>query len=183
MRSIILVLFTVILSSLSVMAQRDTIKTIRDTSKVPNSAALIKPVIDSLPAGIRMPDSVRHDQFIDTLLKRFAFKPLDFSANGLKLNQRHLGHNRPSRNTWVVFVILFLLIYAGLINRFLSKDVYNVVMAFYLKSAFAKLSKEDNLLTSWAFIGLFLLFGFTIGLFLYQVRFSCRCKAAECLYW
>jgi hypothetical protein len=80
-----------------------------------------------------------------------------------------MGKERPQRDTWVVVVILFLLIYLGLLNRIMGKDILNVIQAFYTKASFVKLSREDNLLTSWAFIFLFLLFGLTIGLFIYQV--------------
>ncbi|MEO6524203.1 MAG: DUF4271 domain-containing protein [Mucilaginibacter sp.] len=170
MRSIILVLFTVLVTSLSAHAQQDTIlKAYRDTTFVTSTDTLAKPVLDTIPALIKMPDSLRHNQFIDTLLKRFAFDPYLFNSHSLLQQKLRMGHERPSRDTWVVFAILVLLIYTGTLNRILSKDIYNVVLGFYLKSSFAKLSKEDNLLTSWAFIFLFLLFGFTMGMYIYQI--------------
>jgi len=170
MRSIILVLFAVLITGLSASAQQDTIlKAYRDTTFVTATDTLHKPVLDTIPALIKMPDSLRHNQFIDTLLKRFAFDPFLFNSHSLLQQKLRMGHERPSRDTWVIFVILTLLIYTGIINRILSKDIYNVVLGFYAKSAFAKLSKEDNLLTSWAFIFLFLLFGFTMGMYIYQI--------------
>jgi hypothetical protein len=171
MRSVILVLLVVLLTGLGASAQQqDSImRPYRDTTFVTDTAVAIKPVLDTIPALIKMPDSLRHDQFIDTLLKKFAFDPFLFNSHTLKQQQLRMGHYRPSRDTWIIFVILFLLIYAGVLNRILSKDIYNVILGFYLKSSFAKLSKEDNLLTSWAFIFLFILFGFTIGLYIYQV--------------
>jgi hypothetical protein len=172
MRSRILVLFTFILLNMGAFAQSDSSSkaTIQDsTTSLTNSVAAVKPVLDTIPALVRLPDSLRHDQFVDTLLKQYAFNPFLFKSYTLKQKQLRMGHDRPSRDAWVIFVILILLIYAGLLNRIMSKDIYNVIQAFYIKTSFAKLSKEDNLLTSWAFICLFLLFGFTVGLYIYQV--------------
>jgi hypothetical protein len=50
----------------------------------------------------------------------------------------------------------------------MSKDVGSVWSSFYSKRALNQMSKEDNLINSWAFVALFLLFALTFGLFLYQ---------------
>jgi hypothetical protein len=169
MRSIILVLFTVLFTGIGAR-QDSTLKAYSDTSRLADSATLARPGVttDTLSAYIRMPDSLRHDQFIDTLLKRYAFDPFLFK-NPIKHHQLQMGKERPSRNTWVIVVILVLLIYTGVLNRLIGKDIYTVIQAFYIKRSLAKLSREDHLLTSWAYICLFSLFGFTIGLYIYQV--------------
>ncbi|WP_162846983.1 DUF4271 domain-containing protein [Mucilaginibacter gracilis] len=170
MRLIILVLFAFLFTSLCANAQTDSIQNKTEEVKpAADTLAAVKLHVDTLPMGIRMPDSLRHNQFIDTLLKQYAINPFQFNGIKLRYSYQHVGHERPSRDVWVIFVILLLLIYAGLLNRILSKDIYNMVQAFYFKTSFAKLSKEDSLFSSWAFICLFLLFGLTVGMYVYQL--------------
>jgi hypothetical protein len=167
MRLLILVFITVLCSGF--IAQPDTtVKASRDTNLSADSATIVKAQPDTLSAYIRMPDSLRHDQYIDTLLKQYAFDPYLFK-NPVKHVELKTGKERASRDPWVIAVIICLLIYTAILNRLMGKDIYNVIQAFFIKTSLAKLNREDSLLTSWAFICLFSLFGFTIGLYVYQV--------------
>ena len=51
----------------------------------------------------------------------------------------------------------------------MSKDVESVWQSFYSKRVLSQVGKEDSIINTWTFIGLFLLFGLTLGLFLYQL--------------
>jgi hypothetical protein len=119
---------------------------------------------------IKYPDPNRHNSFVDSILKRLTFNYLSFT-NGqpLKKHAMQAGKERNLHPQWVIAVIILLLIYTGILNLIIGKDIYGILQAFYSKRAFASLNSEDSLLTSWASIALFSLFGFTIGLYLYQV--------------
>ncbi|EHQ28074.1 DUF4271 domain-containing protein [Mucilaginibacter paludis] len=170
MRLIILAFFTVFCTGIK--AQSDTtLKLSPDTTRLSQPVTLSQPqpVADTLSAYIRMPDSLRHNQFIDTLLKQYAFDPFLFKNPVTAKTHLQMGKERPLRARWVIAVILVLLIYTAVLNRLIGKDIVYVFQAFYAQRSLAKLSREDSLLNSWAFICLFALFGFTMGLYVYQV--------------
>lgn len=79
------------------------------------------------------------------------------------------GHNRPSRDPWVIVLIIAMLLYTAILNLALGKDVSNVFASFYSKRVLSIAGKEESPVSSWAFLGLFLLFCATFGLFLYQL--------------
>jgi len=177
MRQLILVLIALLFTITDCFAQADTIRTHADTLRVQriqylaDSAAYArrKFVADSLAMQfIGMPDPNRHDQSIDSLLKNDGMDGLFFKGGAPRKHIR-VGTPRHTRDRWVIAVIFALLIYTGILNRVIGKDIYSIIQAFYDKRAFGKLSKEESLLTSWSFISLFSLFGFTIGLYVYQL--------------
>ncbi len=79
------------------------------------------------------------------------------------------GKTRSFKSGWILAVMLGLLFYTALLNRFLSKAISDIIQSFYNKRMLSQFSKEENLINSWSFILLFLLFGATIGLLLYQI--------------
>lgn len=141
---------------------------------LPDSAELIKAQqqSDSLSRFfIAPPDSARKNQFTDSLLKArlytgYAFLDMHFNHIQTKLQT---GKTRNSRSLWMLGVILGLLLYMAVLNRFLNKSISDIIESFYSKRMLAQFSKEENLINSWSFILLFLLFGATIGLLFYQL--------------
>ena len=118
---------------------------------------------------IRPADSLREDQFVDSLLKHNLYTGTNYLDIHTKSNSRlKEGSSRPSRDQWVLVIIIGLLLYTAVLNRLMSKDVESVWSSFYSKRVLSQVSKEDTMIGSWTFIGLFLLFGLTFGLFLYQ---------------
>ncbi|MCJ8210398.1 DUF4271 domain-containing protein [Mucilaginibacter sp. RS28] len=116
------------------------------------------------------PDSLRPDKFYELMLQTQTYKDYGFlSMPESKRSKKSAGHYRPTRDPWIIIIIFGLVIYSALLNRAASKDILNVMMSFYSKRILSQVSKEDSLLASWSFVGLFLLFGLTFGLFLYQV--------------
>jgi hypothetical protein len=118
---------------------------------------------------IKYPDSTMvsqaAQQFIkDNLYHGFQFLDIPFKS---KSNLRN-GHLRQPRDQWVVIMIIGLLLYTALLNIFMHKDLWYVVSSFYSKRA-VQITKDDAQINFWAFVGLFLLFGLTFGLFLYQL--------------
>ena len=118
---------------------------------------------------IRPADSLRQDQLVDSLLKHNLYTGTNYLDIHTKSNSRlKEGSSRPSRDQWVLVIIIGLLLYTAVLNRLMSKDVESVWSSFYSKRVLSQVSKEDTMIGSWTFIGLFLLFGLTFGLFLYQ---------------
>jgi hypothetical protein len=79
------------------------------------------------------------------------------------------GHTRQTRDSWIITMIIGLLLYMALLNIVMNKDVKNVFESFYSKRTLSQAGKEEGHINFWSFIGLFLLFGLTFGLFLYQL--------------
>lgn len=127
-------------------------------------------IADSLSkVFIVKPDPLRHNQFYDTLLKtEFYTKYAFLEQPGKVKSLMREGSTRRTRDQWVIIIIVALLVYTATLNRAMSKDIKNVVQSFYNTRILSQVSKEENLLNSWAFLGLFILFGFTFGLFIYQ---------------
>ena len=128
-------------------------------------------VADSIATQyIKKPDSLRVNLFLVQMLNQNAFHANNFlempkTAHSIVRE----GHPRRTRDRGIILIIIGLVTYGALLNRAVSKDILNVMQSFYSKRILSQVSKEDGLLSSWAFIGLFLLFGLTFGLFLYQI--------------
>jgi hypothetical protein len=125
---------------------------------------------DSVAMFYLVPDSLREDQFVASILKSKLpdFYQLSSPSSKLKSNVKS-GRLRNLRDPLVIFVIIGLLIYVALINLFLSADLKNVIRSFFNKNILSQVDKEGGLINSWAFIALFLLFSLTLGLILYQL--------------
>jgi hypothetical protein len=119
---------------------------------------------------VQKPDSLRPNKFLNEMLSANLYRGTNFLDlhNKTKSLVRE-GHTRTTRDPWIIIIILGLMVYTAILNRIVGHDIGNVLQAFYNKRILTQVSKEDSLLNSWAFLGLFLLFGFTFGLFLYQL--------------
>ncbi len=119
---------------------------------------------------IKAPDDAIRKQYVDRVLKEniyTGFQFLDIPSKS-KSTVRD-GHRRPTRDQWVIVIIISLLIYTALLNITLNKDVKTVFQSFYSKRVLSQAGKEEGYINFWSFAGLFLLFGLTFGLFLYQL--------------
>jgi len=119
---------------------------------------------------VQKPDTARPNQFLNEMLKTYLYKGHNFlDLHNKKKSLMREGHTRRTRDPWIIIIIVGLMVYTAILNRVVGHDIANVLQAFYNKRILSQVSKEDSLLNSWAFLGLFLLFGFTFGLFLYQL--------------
>jgi hypothetical protein len=78
------------------------------------------------------------------------------------------GRTRPSRDPWVIAIIIALLLYTALLNFSLGSDVKNIFQPFFNKRS-GQLDKDERQISTGAFIGLLVLFCLTFGLFLYML--------------
>jgi hypothetical protein len=178
------ILFTLIFA-LNTYAQQDTASARQNDTSLSNQQGQHLPFLDSVAMAMQLQqqeaqDSLsslyirpeprqREDQLVDSLLKRNLYTGTDYldihPKNKSLLKE---GSGRPSRDRWVLLLIIALFLYTAVLNRLMSKDVETVWSSFYSKRVLNQVSKEDTMINSWTFVALFLLFALTFGLFLYQ---------------
>lgn len=145
-------------------ARRDSVRRAKDS---------IEAVTDSLSKiYIVKADPERPNQFVDSLLKVYLIKDFNFRewlSWFPKKEQRYdEGRIKKKGEFWVIgFLALLLVLFAVLKGRF-SKESTAIVHAFYSNRILGQINKEEQFFSSWPFVFLYLLFGFIIGLFLYQ---------------
>lgn len=187
MRGFICTIFLFFAGCAAVFAQQDSTSTPADTPRhyirtprpmtvldsVAHAMALEEKFVgDSLSmAYLRRPDSNSTNLFVDSILRSAVYSGnhyLDLaSPSKTKPSIKGYGHVRPSRDPWVIAVIVVLILFVPVLNIYSAKDMSNVFLAFYYKRTNTQAGKEDSPINAWTFIGLFLLFGFTLGIFLY----------------
>ncbi|WP_184547981.1 DUF4271 domain-containing protein [Mucilaginibacter sp. FT3.2] len=119
---------------------------------------------------IRIPDANTSSEFTDSLLAHTLYKGYGFLDINLKTKGKVKdGISRPSRDPWVVMIIIALLLYTAMLNIAMNSDVSFVLQSFYSKRVLSQAGKEEAMVSPWAFFGLFLLFCSTFSLFLYQL--------------
>jgi hypothetical protein len=120
---------------------------------------------------IKAPDPGRPNRFLDSLISLYKVDNLDFHSWAGKFQKKSVRHDagipRPFRETWVIAVVLFLVLFFAVIRFFFPSELNTIVYAFYSNQALSKVNKEDTLFSSWPFIFLYLLFGLNSGLYLY----------------
>ena len=119
---------------------------------------------------IRIPDSSTRSEFTDSLFAHALYKGYGFLDSHLQNKGKVKdGIPRTSRDPWIIALIIGMLLYTAILNITLNNDVGFVLHSFFSKRVLSLAGKEDALVSSWAFLGLFLLFCSTFSLFLYQL--------------
>src|ERR1700712_4086369 len=156
-----------------------------DTSVLNNNRGSHLPFLDSVAQALQMrqdfvsdslatmyirpADPLRHNQLVDSLFKKYLYTGhtfLDIPRASKSLLKE--GRSRQTRDQWVIATIIGLLLYTALLNRVMSKDFESVWQSFYSKRMLSQVSKEDSIINTWTFIGLFL---FQLAQY-YQVYYS-----------
>lgn len=184
MRFIVLCFFFLFSNGFAGFAQQDTSVQVSTVVASPAQGGI--PVLDSVIIAtanrqkfvrdslaflyIKYPDSAMISQAAaqyvrDSLYKGRYFLDIPYKAKSTLRS----GHVRQTRDQWVIAMIIGLLLYTAILNIVMNKDIKNVFLSFYSKRAMIQASKDDVQINFWAFVGLFLLFGMTFGLFLYQL--------------
>jgi len=153
----------------------------QESNKRLDSVTLVQPKIfkdsanaikDSLSTvWIKAPDPNRPNRFLDSLISLYKVENLDFHSWASKFQKKSVrydaGSPRTYRETWVIAVVLFLVLFFAVIRFFFPSELNTIVYAFYSNQALSKINKEDSLFNSWPFIFLYLLFSLNTGLYLY----------------
>ena len=140
---------------------------------VANSDSL-KRVSDSLAVMyIKYPDPNRKNRFIDSLMKLYQVKNLDFIAwekqFGRPINHDGEGKLRKHGQSWVLVVILCLVLGFAVLRIAYRNDINMLMNAFFDHRFLVQQTSAGGFFTSWPFMLLFVLFGFTIGMYLYLI--------------
>ncbi|MNK22654.1 hypothetical protein D3C87_409340 [compost metagenome] len=174
----VLFLFFVVLMATAqaqVRAVVDTVSSaipLRDSLSIVDSANVV--AIDTLtPQVLKIRDSLTNAKWLDSLSAGYGFevfslkKWIDLAANSQEKVIYQHGDLLPKGDVWVLGIIGFLLVLFAILKNTFAKQLSAVVQSFYSNRVLVNLNKEDNLVTSWSFLLLFIQFGFTIGMFFY----------------
>ena len=176
------VFFLLLLLPLGLWAQTDSVVQARvpkladsvgRVQNVANSDSL-KRVSDSLAVMyIKYPDPNRKNRFIDSLMQLYQVKNLDFIAwakqFGRPINHDGEGKLRKHGQSWVLVVILCLVLGFAVLRIAYRNDINMLMNAFFDHRFLAQQTSAGGFFTSWPFMLLFVLFGFTIGMYLYLI--------------
>lgn len=180
-----------LLLPLGLMGQTDSVKTQLTGPALPKAALEVKidsayllrqaqiqdslkHIADSLTfLWIKNPDSNRNNLFVDSLVKLYQVNNLNFDEWGKRFpkNKNHEGIGQPRRQgeSWVIFAILILVISFAFFSHGFGKEIDLIINSFYNQRLLSQLPSGGQLFNTWPFIILYLLFGFTIGMYLFLV--------------
>lgn len=80
--------------------------------------------------------------------------------------QRFVGYPKEYRESWLIFSVLSLILTLAIIRYFFAADFQLILQAYFNDRLLVQVSKEDTILTSWSFILLYIVFSFSLGLFI-----------------
>ncbi|WAC41284.1 DUF4271 domain-containing protein [Pedobacter sp. SL55] len=176
-KNLLLLVFSVLITLASHAQIAPIVDTLKNTVLPQDSIAIDSAkitAIDTLtPNILKIRDSLTNAKWIDSLNNGYGFevfslkKWIDLASQTYeKVDYQH-GNLLPKGDVWVLAIIGFLLVLFAILKNTFAKQLSAVVQSFYSNRALINLNKEDNLVTSWSFLLLFIQFGFTIGMFFY----------------
>ena len=120
---------------------------------------------------IKAPDPNRPNRFVDSLINLYKVENFNFAVWAKKFPKKSVrfneGKSRATGEKWVIISILCMVLFFAILKNAFSKELGLIMESFYNNRTLNQISKEDNLFSSWPFLFLYLLFGLTIGMFLY----------------
>ena len=155
------------------LASRDTLTldslSVIESQKKTDSLKLIG---DSLAmVWIKAPDPNRPNKFRDSILKVYTVDNFNFEAWSKNFDKKQTpinqGELKLKGDRWVIIVIIGLILLFSILKNVFFKELSSIVQSFYSSRIHWQINKEDMLFNSWPFLFLYLLFGLTIGMFLY----------------
>ncbi|EOR92725.1 hypothetical protein ADIARSV_4237 [Arcticibacter svalbardensis MN12-7] len=158
------------LNSITLQAQVDS--AVLEMHSLQDSSVLSDSVYSLNINSFQAPDPNRANLFKDSLIAVHTVKNLDFVGWAKKFvkneQQYNKGAPRKKGELWVIaFVFVALILFAILRNMFFN-ELSAIINAFFSNRVLGQINKEEKFFNSWPFVFLYLLFGFTIGMFLYQ---------------
>ncbi|MEJ5054196.1 DUF4271 domain-containing protein [Sphingobacterium sp. MYb382] len=99
-------------------------------------------------------------------------KAMDAIGTQPRLVESAEGGKKEMRPTWVLAVVFILFFAVGLVRLIFPTDFMLIVDAYYNERTLQQVSKEDNMLTSWPYVFLYLIFSLALGLFMLLIESS-----------
>lgn len=171
-------LFVVVFSFASLKAQ----------TAVPLSDSLLRATQDSLSAIQVKKDSLarlyvfvdnnRSNPYLDSLRRQITVTDNDF-LSWMEFTARLDKHKhtptmqavqKVDRPLWIIGILILLFLGIGLVRLFFYSNFQNIIYGFFNDRVLAQISKEDNVMTSWPYIFLYIIFSFSLGLFILLYR-------------
>ncbi|HEX7366749.1 MAG TPA: DUF4271 domain-containing protein [Pelobium sp.] len=147
-------------------------KQVYKASIVIDSAALARKnfVRDSITWYFLSPNPNRPNPYVEKLLKdNVTTDPylLSLPKNFKRVNNTYgVGVYLIKYPVWFLAAVLVLLTLFGVVRVVFTKEITNLFKAFFDNRILNQIDKEDNVLITWQFIFLYLIFSFTVGLFI-----------------
>lgn len=155
-------------------SQPDSTKTFTDLKNDPARRDSLKKIADSLSYfWVKTPDAKRPNQFRDSLVSLYQIKNLDFQTWASKFipkkNIEFSGKPRVHGSQWIVYTVFSLLLLFAILRFKFSNELQSVVHSFFDHRFLSQSTSFSNILNTWPFLFFYLLFGFTIGMYLFLV--------------
>lgn len=185
MRQIVLV-FCLLLTSFSAFAMQDSVKNIDTAVKVTykpriiviDSAALARKnfIRDSATWHYLNPNPNRPNPYVEKLLRDNVTTDLyllSLPSNFKIVSNRYgVGNYLGQYPKWFLIAILVLLTMFGVVRLVFAQEIANILRAFFDNRILSQLDKEENSLITWQFVFLYIIFSFTVGLFICIVMYK-----------
>nr|WP_228085138.1 DUF4271 domain-containing protein [Mucilaginibacter sp. JRF] len=118
---------------------------------------------------IQAPDPERPNQFVEQMLDKYLYKGYGFwDIKPASKATAGTGIGRTVRGQWVIGIVIALLLYTGFLRLTIGGEIDNILRSAFKMQLFSQ-GEEGSPISFWVFTGLLVLFGFTFGLFLYQL--------------
>lgn len=122
---------------------------------------------------IKTPVANRPNLFTISLLKKYLITDKYLLSNNhldkKKVVKFGTGLNKNQTQIWLLLIIVGLIICFSIIRYFFTAEIALIFLALYNTKTLNKINKERNVFSSWQFLILYILFCFTLGLYLYLV--------------
>lgn len=180
----LLLLFIAVFSSMAVDAQVLPAVNMLDSTALAQQDSIlhVRAKKDSLARIYVFVDPNRPNQQLDSLRQKLVVTGNDFVSwmeftNSL-IKDKHMPTMTPSQKTdrplWIIGVLILLFSGIGVVRLFFYSTFHNIINGFFNDRVLGQISKEDNVMTSWPYIFLYVIFSFSLGLFIliFQVAYN-----------
>lgn len=116
-------------------------------------------------------ERLNHNPIQDSVLRIIEIEYTDLGAWFAKMDKLKKTRiaspliEKSNRPAWLIGILLLILISFGLVRIFFYPTFLNIIYGYFNERVLAQISKEDNVLTSWPYIFLYIIFSFSLGLF------------------
>ncbi|MEO5910712.1 MAG: DUF4271 domain-containing protein [Pelobium sp.] len=164
----------------SLQLKKDTTVNPYRSRYIPDSATLARNnfVRDSITWHFLKPDPARPNPFIENLLKEtIVTDPYLLTAPQnlkVKKNNYGLGQYISQKPFWFLPVILGILLFFGIVRIIFKNEIDVIFKAFYDDRILSQINKGENILISWQFLFLYLIFSLTVGLLICVILYGAK---------
>lgn len=142
---------------------RDSVRRVRDSIRSVGNSVLL--------GAVKYPDRNSPNRFRDSIIQYYMLKNFDLNAWKSRFNrvsEYGSGIARPRGELWSVIVVFSLLLLFALLRNSFHRQMGTLLQAFYSNRILGFINKEDGFFSTWPFVFLYLLFGFTLGMLLFE---------------